>query len=167
SSSVINVNAAGLSTASRVTMAGATGPRAGPAFENDPNGVVDWTTVSTAPAAAVTLFTTEVATKSVSTSRPIEVGVKFRSDSDGTVLGVRFYKLSSANSGTHIGSLWSAAGQLLASATFTGETSSGWQTVAFAAPVAINANTTYIASYHTTTEYSVSRNYFTNAGVDD
>ncbi len=38
--------------------------------------------------------------------------------------GVRFYK-SAANTGTHIGSLWSASGQLLAQATFTNETASG------------------------------------------
>ena len=34
-------------------------------------------------------------------------GVKFKSDSFGTVSGVRFYK-AAANTGTHIGSLWSA-----------------------------------------------------------
>ena len=41
--------------------------------------------------------------------------------------GIRFYK-AVANTGTHVGSLWTASGQLLASATFTGETASGWQT---------------------------------------
>ena len=37
----------------------------------------------------------------------------------------------------------------LASATFTGETASGWQTVTFSSPVAIAANTVYVVSYHT------------------
>ena len=60
--------------------------------------------------------------------------------------GIRFYK-SAANTGTHIGSLWNASGTKLASATFTGETASGWQSVTFASPVLINANTTYVASY--------------------
>src|SRR5450755_2586625 len=50
----------------------------------------------------------------------VELGVKFRADSDGYVTGVRFYK-STANGGTHIGNLWSSAGLLLASAQFTGE----------------------------------------------
>ena len=37
--------------------------------------------------------------------------------------GIRFYK-AAANTGTHIGSLWSAAGTRLAQATFTNETAS-------------------------------------------
>ena len=31
---------------------------------------------------------------------------------------------------------------------FTGESASGWQTVTFAAPVAVTAGTTYVASYY-------------------
>ena len=60
--------------------------------------------------------------------------------------GIRFYK-ASTNTGTHIGSLWSTSGTLLASATFTNETASGWQQVNFSTPVAITANTTYVAAY--------------------
>jgi hypothetical protein len=53
---------------------------------------------------------------------------------------------------------------LLASATFTNETASGWQQVNFAVPVAITANTLYVASYHTDVGmYSVTRPYFTTA----
>jgi hypothetical protein len=77
----------------------------------------------------------------------VELGVKFRADHDGTVTGIRFYK-SAANTGTHIGSLWTSGGQRLAQATFTGESASGWQTVTFATPVSITANTTYVASYY-------------------
>jgi hypothetical protein len=96
----------------------------------------------------------------------IEVGVKFRSDSDGFVKGVRFYK-GSGNTGTHIGNLWSRTGTLLASATFTNETASGWQQVNFAGPVAITANTTYVASYHTDTGfYAFNGGYFATRGVD-
>ena len=61
---------------------------------------------------------------------------------------MRFYK-AATNTGTHVGNLWSNSGTLLATATFTGETASGWQQVTFATPVAITANTTYVASYHT------------------
>ena len=76
-----------------------------------------------------------------------EVGVKFTSDSYGYVTGIRFYK-SSANTGTHVGHLWSASGQLLAGATFTGESASGWQSVTFGQPVALDKDTTYVASYY-------------------
>ncbi len=76
----------------------------------------------------------------------IEVGVKFKADTFGYVSGIRFYK-ASTNTGTHIGNLWTATGQLLASATFTGESGSGWQQVNFAQPVPLNKNMTYVASY--------------------
>jgi hypothetical protein len=92
----------------------------------------------------------------------IEVGVKFTSDVAGYIDGIRFYK-SAANTGTHFGNLWTASGQLLATATFTNETASGWQQVNFAQPVAINANTTYIASYFAPNgHYSQSEQYFLN-----
>jgi hypothetical protein len=97
----------------------------------------------------------------------VELGVKFRTDVAGYITGVRFYK-GSTNTGTHIGSLWSRTGQLLAQATFTNETASGWQQVTFSQPVAIAANTTYVASYHTNTGYyAETDNFFTNSGVDN
>ncbi|MGZ6869489.1 MAG: DUF4082 domain-containing protein, partial [Frankiaceae bacterium] len=97
----------------------------------------------------------------------VEVGLKWRSDVAGSVTGVRFYK-AAANTGTHVGSLWSSTGTKLASATFTGETASGWQQVTFATPVSVAANTTYVVSYHTNTgHYSDDTNFFASAGVDN
>ncbi|GAA4957271.1 hypothetical protein GCM10023205_19460 [Yinghuangia aomiensis] len=78
---------------------------------------------------------------------PIEVGVKFRTDVSGSITGIRFYK-GTGNSGTHVAHLWSATGTLLATATFSGETATGWQQVTFAAPVPVTAGTTYVASYY-------------------
>jgi lysophospholipase L1-like esterase len=80
------------------------------------------------------------------TTTPAEVGVKFRTERDGFIAGVRFYK-GAANTGTHVGSLWTATGTQLASATFTDETASGWQQVLFAQPVPVQAHTLYVASY--------------------
>ena len=95
----------------------------------------------------------------------VELGVKFRSDVNGTACGVRFYK-GSANTGTHVGKLWSSGGTLLAQATFTSETASGWQQVTFSSPVAIMANTVYVASYHAPNgRYAANGGYFTT-GVD-
>lgn len=95
-----------------------------------------------------------------------ELGVKFTSDADGWITGIRFYK-STANTGVHTGSLWSTAGMRLATATFSNETASGWQQVDFASPVAITANTIYVASYHTDVgRYAVTENYFTSGGFD-
>jgi hypothetical protein len=97
----------------------------------------------------------------------VELGVKFRSDVAGSITGIRFYK-ASANTGTHVAHLWTSTGTLLASATFTGETASGWQQVDFATPVAIASNTVYVASYHVTAgHYSLDTNYFATTGVDN
>ena len=91
---------------------------------------------------------------------PVELGLKFRSEVDGFIRGIRFYKSPQAD-GTHIGSLWSSSGQLLAQATFTNETSSGWQRVDFSKPVPIRANTVYVASYHSDSGlYAVDEGYF-------
>lgn len=97
----------------------------------------------------------------------VELGVKFRSSVNGTITGIRFYK-GVNNTGTHIGNLWSSSGQLLATATFTNETASGWQQVNFSTPVAITANTVYVASYHTQVgRYSTSSGYFASSGFSN
>jgi hypothetical protein len=95
------------------------------------------------------------------------LGVSFASDVGGYITGIRFYK-STANTGTHVGNLWDSAGNLLASATFTSESASGWQQASFANPVAVAANTLYVASYHVSGgHWSVDWNYFRNSGADN
>jgi hypothetical protein len=95
----------------------------------------------------------------------VELGVKFSSEVAGEVTGVRFYK-APTNTGTHIGSLWTASGTLLASATFTNETESGWQQVNFATPVSIAPGTTYVAAYFAPKgDYSDTSSGFASGGV--
>jgi hypothetical protein len=97
----------------------------------------------------------------------VELGVRFRADVSGFITGIRFYK-AGTNTGTHIGNLWSNSGALLARATFAGESASGWQQVNFASPVAITANTTYVASYFDPRgHYSVDSPFFAAGGVDN
>ena len=95
----------------------------------------------------------------------VELGVKFRSDVAGFVTGIRFYK-TAGNTGTHTGTLWSNAGASLATVTFTGESATGWQEATFDTPVAIEADTTYVASYHTTVGHYAIGTSFATAGVD-
>jgi hypothetical protein len=93
----------------------------------------------------------------------LELGARFQAAVAGNVTGVTFYK-GTGNTGTHTGSLWSSSGQLLATGTFTGETATGWQTLTFATPVAISANTTYVVSYHAPNgNYAVNEAYFSGA----
>jgi hypothetical protein len=121
---------------------------------------VTWSFTTVACPCTIWPSTATPATANSGDLGPIEVGVKFRSDVDGFITGVRFYK-GSGNTGPHIGNLWSAAGALLATATFSNETASGWQQVTFASPVAIVAGQTYVASYHTDSgNYSVNGGYF-------
>jgi len=100
-------------------------------------------------------------------SNPVEVGVRFKSDRSGYVSGIRFYK-GNGNTGIHVGNLWTNTGQLLASATFSAESDTGWQQVNFVFPVAIAANTYYMASYHTNTgHYAIDPGYFASAFLDN
>lgn len=95
----------------------------------------------------------------------LELGLRFRVDADGFVNGVRFYK-AAGNTGPHVGRLWTAGGQLLASAPFAAESPQGWQEVDFPSQVPVTAGTTYVASYSTTTgHYSVDPRAFLGAGA--
>jgi hypothetical protein len=76
----------------------------------------------------------------------VELGTPFTPAKDGVVLGVRFYK-TPENTGTHVGNLWDASGKRLATVTFAGETSRGWQTAYFDQPVKLKAGSGYVASY--------------------
>ena len=80
----------------------------------------------------------------------------------GQITALKFYR-SASDTGTDLLDLWSSTGTKLASATFTNTAASGWQTVALATPVSISANTTYVASYHTTGAYVATNNFFTTA----
>jgi hypothetical protein len=136
---------------------------------NSANYWVDvvYTPAATSPQHTIWPSTAAPTTPDVGSDSPVEIGVRFYSDTPGNIAGIRFYK-SSANTGTHVGNLWASTGSLLASATFTGESSSGWQQVNFSSPVAIAANTAYVASYHTTIgHYSGDANYFATTGVNN
>jgi len=111
------------------------------------------------------LWSSSVVPGTVAANDPnaVELGVRFSSDVPGSITGIRFYK-GSTNTGTHVGNLWTNTGTLLASATFSNETASGWQQVNFTNPVTIAANTVYVASYHTNAgNYAADDGYFGSA----
>jgi hypothetical protein len=95
----------------------------------------------------------------------VELGVKFRAGLSGFITGVRFYK-SAANTGTHVGNLWSSSDAARHGRVHQREHErlAGGH---FLTPVAVVANAVYVASYHTNTgHYSSSAGYFAAAGVD-
>ncbi len=96
----------------------------------------------------------------------LELGVRFQADHDGWIKALRFYKCA-ANTGLHVGHLWSNDGTLLATATFTNETASGWQEAQLPTPIAITSGTKYVASYHLDSgHFSMDVGYFANKGRD-
>jgi len=122
-------------------------------------------TTAVAPACPCSIWAAAATpqTASVSDATSLELGVRFQSDVAGFITGIRFYK-GSGNTGTHVGHLWTASGTQLAGATFSSETATGWQQVLFASPVAISANTPYIASYYAPAgHFSLDRPYFTTS----
>ena len=140
---------AALTTYTATIKGGATDPRVKDLAGNALGANVAWsfTTAAqpcaSAPCSAWSSSTTP-GTPSVNDPSSVELGVKFRTDLDGFITGVRFYQV---NAGTYTGTLWSLGGQPLATGTVTA-TGSGWKQVTFSAPVAITANTVYVASYH-------------------
>ena len=128
---------------------------------------VSWTftTAATASSCPCTIWppTTAPAGTDPDTSS-VELGVKFRTDTPGFVTGIRYYRPSQAT-GTHVGSLWTSTGTRLGQVTFTGGTASGWQEATFSAPIAVSANTTYVASYFTPSRYVVNSGYFSSAAT--
>ncbi len=82
----------------------------------------------------------------VSDNGSVELGTVVVPAVDGAITQLRFYK-GTGNTGTHVGSVWSATGTRLGQVTFTGETASGWQTATLPTPVPVSAGQAYVVSY--------------------
>jgi len=93
----------------------------------------------------------------------VELGMKFRTEVNGFITGLLFYK-GAGNNGPHVGNLWTSSGVLLGSVTFTQETATGWQHMDFPTAIPITANTTYVVSYYTPSGfYAFDPQYFGTA----
>src|SRR5262249_36327774 len=132
-SNVISVTLSGASTSSTSSSSTTTVPTTSITLRTT---TTTTTTVPTTAPKTTTTSTTSITTTTVptvatiwpSTAAPIvaadpdtsavELGVKFRSDVNGFITGIRFYK-SATNTGTHVANLWSSTRTNLASAPFT------------------------------------------------
>jgi hypothetical protein len=121
---------------------------------------------SATPQAQMLLTTQTPGNPSVNTGQAWELGVRVRSDVAGQVTGLRFWKGPNED-GPHLGHVWSGAGQLLATVTFSGESASGWQQQTLGTPVAIEANTDYVVSVTTgpNGNFAITLNAFANGFV--
>jgi len=111
---------------------------------------------------AQTIFTDQTPTRTtVDADGGREVGTLFTVDVEGLISGFRFWK-AVGETGTHTAKLWTTSGTLVASATFSGETSSGWQSVASSTPIAAG---TYVVSVNTNVQMVKTAMYFDTAGA--
>src|SRR5207253_2745456 len=80
----------------------------------------------------------------------VTLGVKFTSSIAGYIEGIRFYRAAPSATGYTV-ALYSKGGTRLARNSVAQDTCSVpcWEQVNFATPVAINANTRYVAAYYT------------------
>ena len=120
-----------------------------------------------AQACPCSIFTPSTTGAQDNDNSAVELGVKFRADVDGAITGIRFYK-TSGNTGAHTGTLWSTQGH---------QSRDGRPSPASRPPAgrkralptrfAIEADTTYVASYHTTSGHYATGTSFASAGVDN
>jgi Domain of unknown function (DUF4082)/Abnormal spindle-like microcephaly-assoc'd, ASPM-SPD-2-Hydin len=111
-----------------------------------------------ASATTETLFTTQIPQQLTVHDTNHELGTKFTTSLGGQIIAIRFWK-SAKETGTHIGHIWSASGQLLAAVNFVNETASGWQQQSLPTPLALNPNTVYVVTVNTGNAYYVSTPY--------
>lgn len=113
-------------------------------------------TVTSGSTTSYSVFTTQTPATS-GTDGPYELGMKFQSSSDGTITKIRYYKVNDED-GSHTGRIWSSSGTQLASVSFSGETSSGWQEATLGTPLNILANTTYVVTVNSNSAYGATNN---------
>ena len=96
-------------------------------------------------------------------SQPIEVGTRFHASVSGTITAVRYYR-GPGWTGSPVGRLYSAGGQLLAEVTFPATTAVGWQQAQLSQPVAVTAGTAYVVSYYSASgDYAFQQGFFQSA----
>jgi hypothetical protein len=100
-----------------------------------------------------TVLTTERPTLPPVAEKPVELGMKFKSSTPGTITKFRYYKVA-GETGTHTGRLWSADGRLLKTALFPAETDTGWQTVTLDTPYSVSADTVYVIAVNAQSYYA-------------
>ena len=103
---------------------------------------------TSARARSCTPATTGVRGRTITSA--VELGVKFRSDVAGSITGdplLQDLRRTRAPTPARCGR---PTGANLGTVTFSGESATGWQEATFGAPIPIAADTTYVASYHTT-----------------
>lgn len=98
-------------------------------------------------ATSVGMFSAKAAPRerAVRDGRRTSLGIRFTSERAGTVTGIQFFR-SARNVGPHRVKLWNREGVVMGRGVYRGDRT-GWVTARLRKPVAISANTRYVASY--------------------
>jgi hypothetical protein len=110
-----------------------------------------------------TIFTTQTPASTIDATGGWEVATRFTVFVDGKISGYRFWK-AVGETGTHKARLWTTSGTKLDSATFSSESSSGWQTVS--ANKVLSAGD-YVVSVNTNVKQVKTFGYFGSISHDD
>lgn len=108
--------------------------------------------LSAVPTSAATptagLFSDTLAPKVQATTdtRSVNLGMKFSSDRNGSVVAVQFHR-SPQQTKAYTASLWDLDGTLLSQTTFPASTTPGWQTAELPSPVSLSKGRWYVVSY--------------------
>ncbi len=98
-----------------------------------------------------------------SSTGSFDLGLTFTNDADQYLCGFRFLKLSAEKANSHHFALWTTSGSLLAAATSTRETASGWQRAMLTTPHHMRAATSYVVGYHVTSAAATGHLQFQNS----
>lgn len=80
-------------------------------------------------------------------SNGLELGLKIVPNTNGYLTSLRFYKPLVNPDSSHTGHVWDAQGNLLATATTTGESDYGWQEATLTTPLSVTKDQLYIISF--------------------
>jgi len=111
---------------------------------------------------AENLFGTSVPTfANDAAADPVTLGLRVCFSDTATITKIRFYKTNALDSGTHDAAIWNNTGsQQLATATFSGETATGWQEVTLTTPLRVEAGYYIVGVYHPNGNFGYQANKF-------
>lgn len=107
--------------------------------------------------ATQTIFTNQVPVrKNVADGQPYELGLKFKSNVNGFLIGIKFWK-DFQETGSHTGRVW-FNNTIIGLVEFTNETLEGWQQQSFSSKIPIEAESVYLVSVNINMYYVATSN---------
>ncbi|HMJ36868.1 MAG TPA: Ig-like domain-containing protein [Baekduia sp.] len=94
----------------------------------------------------------------------LELGVKIEVTQTARLSAIRFWR-DPAETGTHVGRIWTTSGTLLGSVTFSGETASGWQQQALSTPLRLTPGQKYVVSVGYNASFGMTGNSVLRNGI--